>query len=230
MKYKISKAEYEKLSDEQKAMYGAKGDDYQLQVEGLPDDYDAVLAKNQQLMDEAKQAKQARNQIEAQAKADAEEAARKSGNVQELEKSWGDKLEQILQQHKAEVGQAHDQLAKVMVTKEAQTLASRIFGKNAGPLLHNVTSRLTLEKGENGEFKTRVLDKDGKASALTLADLEKEFSSSEDFKSFLVATKATGPSGALQSANSAVVERSRGGESPEERRERARAIAASDSD
>ena len=117
-----------------------------------------------------------------------------------------------------------------MVTNEAQALASKLFGKNAALLQHHVVGRLALEQGENGEFKTRVLDKDGKASAMSLADLEKEFSGREDFKGLLVTTKATGPTGALQSAATTQAVRTNGAESLEERRERARAIAASDSE
>lgn len=229
MKFKISKAEWEKLSDEQKALYAAKGDDYQMTIEGLPD-FDGMQTKLNTLLDETKQAKKDKADAEARAKAEAEEAARKNGNVEALEKSWGEKLAQAEAVSKAQLARYHEQVSKLMVTNEAQALSSKLFGKNAALLQHHVVGRLALEQGENGEFKTRVLDKDGKVSALTLADLEKEFSGREDFKPLLVTTKATGPSGALQSASTTHAERPRGAESLEERRERARAIAASDSE
>ena len=150
--------------------------------------------------------------------------------MEALEKSWGEKLAQSEAAHKAQIAKYHDQVSKLMVTNEAQALSSKLFGKNAALLQHHVVGRLALEQGENGEFKTRVLDKDGKASAMSLADLEKEFSGREDFKGLLVTTKATGPTGALQSAATTQAARTNGAESLEERRERARAIAASDSD
>lgn len=228
-KFKISKAEWEKLSDEQKALYTAKGDDYQMQIDGLPD-FDGMQTKLNTLLDETKQAKKDKAEAEAKAKTEAEEAARKNGNVEALEKSWGEKLAQAEAASKAQIAKYHDQVSKLMVTNEAQALSSKLFGKNAALLQHHVVGRLALEQGENGEFKTRVLDKDGKVSALTLADLEKEFSGREDFKPLLVTTKATGPTGALQSASMTHAERPRGSETPEERRERARAIAASDSE
>lgn len=228
-KFKISKAEWEKLSDEQKALYTAKGDDYQMQIEGLPD-FEGMQSKLNTLLDETKQAKKDKAEAEAKAKAEAEEAARKNGNVEALEKSWGEKLAQSQAAHKAELAKYHDQVSKLMVTNEAQALASKLFGKNAALLQHHVVGRLALEQGENGEFKTRVLDKDGKASAMSLADLEKEFSGREDFKGLLVTTKATGPTGALQSAAMTQAVRTNGAESMEERRERARQIAASDSE
>ncbi len=228
-KFKISKAEWEKLSDEQKALYTAKGDDYQLQIDGLPD-FEGMQSKLNTLLDETKQAKKDKADAEARAKAEAEEAARKNGNVEALEKSWGEKLAQSEAAHKAELEKYHGQVSKLMVTNEAQAIASKLFGKNAALLQHHVVGRLALEKGENGEFKTRVLDKDGKASAMSLADLEKEFSGREDFKGLLVTTKATGPTGALQSAPTTQATRSNGPETLEQRRERARAIAASDSE
>lgn len=229
MKFKISKAEWEKLSDEQKALYTAKGDDYQMQIEGLPD-FDGMQSKLNTLLDETKQAKKDKADAEAKAKAEAEEAARKNGNVEALEKSWGEKLAQAEAKHKAQIEQYHGQVAKLMVTNEAQGIASKLFGKNAALLQHHVVGRLALEQGENGEFKTRVLDKDGKASAMSLADLEKEFSGREEFKGLLVTTKATGPTGALHAASTTQAARTTGAESLEQRRERARQIAASDSE
>ena len=226
MKFKISKAEWEKLSDEQKAQYKAKGEDYVVALEGMPD-FDAMETKMQTLLDEAKQAKTAKAEAEAKAKADAEDAARKNGNVEALEKSWSERLAQAEAAHKAEIEKYHGQVSKLMVTNEAQALASKLFGKSAAPLLHNITSRLSLEKGENGEFKTRVLDADGKPTAHSLADLEKEFSGKEEFKPFLVITKATGATGALKGSEQHQVERKPGGETREERAARALEIAQS---
>lgn len=229
MKFKISKAEWEKLSDEQKALYTAKGDDYQIQIDGLPD-YDGMEKKLNTLLDETKLAKQAKAEVEAKAKADAEEAARKNGNVEALEKSWSERLAQSEAKHKAEVEKYHGQVSKLMVNNEAMSLATKLFGKNAALLQHHVTSRLSLEQGDNGEFKTRILGADGKPTAHTLADLEKEFTGREDIKPFLVVTKATGPTGALQNADTQRQDRKAGPETSDQRVARAREIAAQSSE
>ena len=229
MKFKISKAEWEKLSDEQKALYTAKGDDYQLVIEGLPD-FDGMQSKLNTLLDETKAAKKAKEEAEAKAKAEAEEAARKNGNVEALEKSWGERLAQSEAAYKAEIEKYHGQVSKLMVTNEAQALATKLFGKNAALLQHHITNRLSLEKGENGDFKTRILDAEGKPTAHTVADLEKEFAGKDEFKSFLVTTKATGPTGALNKAETVTSERKPGGETREERNARALQIAQSVTD
>lgn len=225
MKFKISKAEWEALSDEQKALYTAKGDDYQIQVDGMPD-FDAMESNMQKLLDEAKQAKKAKADAEAQAKTEAEEFARKNGNVEALEKSWSERLAQSEAAHKAEVAAYHDQLSKQMVSNVSQALATKLFGSKAALLQHHIDKRISLEKGENGEFKTRILGEDGKPSAHTLADLEKEFTGKDEFKSLLVVSKATGATGALNNAETHRVERKHGSESPEDRQARAREIAA----
>lgn len=225
MKFKISKAEWEALSDEQKAMYTAKGDNYQMAIDGLPD-FDGMQAKLDTLLGETKAAKEARKQAEAEALAKAEEAAKKNGDVAALEKSWGERLAAAEQNNKVVADKYHSQISKLMVTNEAQALASKLFGKNAALLQHHITARLALEEGENGEFKTRILGADGKPSAGTIADLEKEFTSKDEFKSFLVTTKATGPTGALLNTGSQHIERKAGTESVDERRIRARELAA----
>lgn len=226
-KFKISKAEWEKLSDEQKALYTAKGDDYQFQVEGMPD-IEGMQTKLDKLLDETKTAKQAKADAEAKAKADLEEAARKAGNTEALDKSYGERIAQMEAAHKAELGKYQGQLSKLMVTNEAQALATKLFGKNAALLQHHIVNRLSLEQNDNGEFKTRIIGVDGKPTAHTMADLEKEFTGREDFKSFLVTTKATGATGALENAETHRVERKQGTESLEDRKARAREIAAQD--
>jgi hypothetical protein len=62
-------------------------------VEGLPqpEDVTGLKSKVQELLDEKKAADKARKDAEEQARLEREEALRKSGNVEELEKSWSEK-------------------------------------------------------------------------------------------------------------------------------------------
>lgn len=228
MKFKISKADYEKLSDEQKALYTAKGDDYQMTIEGLPD-FDGMQTKLNTLLDETKVAKQAKAEAEAKAKADLEEAARKAGNTEALDKSWGEKLAAEQAAHAATKQKYHGQVSKLMVSNVAQAMGTKLFGEKAAPLLHNIESRLSLEEAEDGSFKTRVLGADGKPSAHSIDDLAKEFSASEAFKPFLVTTKATGPTGGLQKAQVTRQEGRSSGDIQQERRNRAHEIASQES-
>ena len=65
---------------------------------------------------------------------------------------------------------------------------------NAGTVNEKVALQdlnLTLEDGEDGSLKVRVLQ-DGKPSALTMEELEKEFRNNADFASVLAGTPAGG--------------------------------------
>lgn len=229
MKFKISKAEWDALSDEQKALYNAKGDSYQMKIDGLPD-VEGMQAKLDKLLDEAKQAKAAKAEAEQKAAADADAAARAKGDVEALDKSWSDKLAAANQTAEALKQKYHGQISKLLVENEAAALSARLFGKKAGLLQHHVTARLALEENENGEFKTRVLDANGKPSASSIDDLYKEFAGNETFKDEIVTTKAAGPTGALGSAKTQTTDRKNGVETHQERQQRALDIARSVSD
>lgn len=195
MKFIITKAEYDALDDTQKAFYEAKGDDYQFTVEGLPD-VSGMQAKMQELLDERKRDQQARKEADEKAKKDADAAARARGDIEALDKSWGEKLAAEQAAHAATRQRYLGQVQDLTVNKTAQELATKLFGEGAGPLLHNVSSRLELEEAESGDLKVRVKGRDGTKSAVTLEELEKEFRNDKAFAPFLVQTRATGPSGA----------------------------------
>lgn len=199
MKFKLSKTEWEALSDEQKELYSAKGDDYQLKIDGLPD-FDGMQTKLNDLLGETKAAKQAKAEAEAKAKAEAEEAAKKNGDITALEKSWSDKLTQANAKAEAVKQKYHGQISKLMVTNEAQALASKLFGEDAALFMPHIISRLALEEADNGEFKTRVLDGKGEKSSLSLDELDQEFRASKAFSKHIVTSRATGPSGAVQNS------------------------------
>lgn len=195
MKFNITKAEFDALTDEQKAMYSASGDGYKLSIEGLPD-FDGMQKKLDKLLDEKKVGDVAKSEAERKAQEEADKAARLSGDLAAIDKSWSGKLEAAEKAHADDKARYGSKLNELMVGNVATQLASKLFGANAGILGHHVKSRIALEEGENGEFKTRILGADGKPSALTVDDLEKEFAADKSFSSFLVTTKATGPTGA----------------------------------
>lgn len=209
MKFKITKAQFDAMTDEQKAMYKPAGEGFQLAIEGLPD-FDGMQSKLDKLLDEKKKGDEAKTQAEKTAQEEAEKAARLSGDIAALDKSWGEKLKQAQDAHQADKARYGSKLNELMVGNVAQQLAAKLFGANAGVLEHHVKSRITLEEGENGEFKTRVLGLDGKPSALTTDDLEKEFSGNKTFAPFLVTTKAQGPSGATSKTDVQPIEHKQG--------------------
>lgn len=204
MKFSITKAEYDALSDEQKALYNAKGEGYQVAIEGLPD-FAAMESKLTTLLDEKKKGKEAQTAAEKAAQEKADEAARLAGDVATLEKSWQAKLDKMTETHTSELGRYKGQVQSLMIGDVAKTVAGKLFGKNAAIMLPHVTKRLALESAEDGSFKTRILDEKGQPSAASLDDLEKEFSGNADYASVLVTTQAAGPSGAAKAAHAETV-------------------------
>ncbi len=206
MKYKISKQEFEALSEELQKLYKSQGEDYVLQVEGLPEkeekDESGLVKKNRELLDEVKQFKaKAREKEEAEEKAK-QEALKKQGDLDALEKSWNEKLAKIEAEKQAEIDKLKSSLDGLLVDNVAQSIASEIGLKGSEAILiPHIKQRLAVEE-KDGQHITTVRDVLGKPSALTLDELKTEFIGNPAFAPVIVGSKANGggangsPSGA----------------------------------
>lgn len=153
---------------------------------------DALKAKNDELLSETKAAKAAKRDAEERAKVEAEELARKNGNVEALEKSWQDKLTKREAELSGEIKARDSQLHDLTVNATALSLASRLaVPGSADVLIPHLARRLAMEL-QDGRPVVRVLDNTGKPSALSVDELEKEFSNNAAFAPLIVASKATG--------------------------------------
>lgn len=112
-------------------------------------------------------------------------------DVEKLEGSWKSKLDKREKELSEQITAANSSLQKLLVDNVAQSLASKISTAPAVIMPH-IKARLRAEKGENGEFITKVVDADGKPSALTVAELEKEFVLNKDFAPIITGSKASG--------------------------------------
>jgi hypothetical protein len=145
-------------------------------------------------------------QTAKQATKDAQDAlhARLSGKVDKsdleaLEKSWGKRLEDTQAEHGKQKSSLESSLREVLVTKEATAMAARLAVEGSAPLLaESIVKRLSAEVTSEGKAITRVLGPDGKPSAATLADLEKEIVATPMYSPLLLGSKASG-SGAARS-------------------------------
>jgi hypothetical protein len=194
LKRKIEKGDYEALSEAVRPFYVSRGDAFVLDLD-TSDDEDAVERLRRSKDAAAEEARQAREDArkareEAQAKAD--EAARKSGDISALEKSWGEKLSAREAELQNEIKAYRKTMKGQLLESTGQALASELFGKNAKLGLPHIQGRLSADFDESGAPVLRVLDTTGKASALTLEDLRKEFLQSGDFASIIRATEASG--------------------------------------
>lgn len=114
-------------------------------------------------------------------------------DVDRLEKSHNEKLARDVGAKEAEIKQLNNALVRVLVNNNAKTLAAKLAkDPRYIPVLEShIAPRLAVElDGETA--KLRVLDGEGKPTALTLDDLGKEFLDNPAFDVLLIGSKASG--------------------------------------
>ena len=186
----------EGLEESQKAFYEEKDGKFVLKVKGIPQPQpqndDGLRKKVDELLAEKKAEQQKRKEAEEQARKEAEENARKNGNIEALEKSWGDKLAARETELLNEKQSLEAQVYKLTVGSKATELAAKLAVPGSDSvLLPHISNRLQVETVD-GEIKIRVLYLQGKPSALSIEDLEKEFRANEAFKPLIRASNASG--------------------------------------
>lgn len=194
LKFKIDKAAFDALSDEQKAMYAEAGDGYQLAIEGLPD-VTGLEAKVNELLGEKKTEAEKRRAAELAAQQAADEKSRAAGDVTALENSWRQKLTEVEQRYQGQIDGLSGSLNTLLVDNVATTLAAKLAGEAAPVMLPHIKTRLAVEM-QDGKPVTRVLDATGKPSALTVDELGAEFAGNKAFAGVIIGSKASGTRGA----------------------------------
>lgn len=151
-----------------------------------------LTANNQALKAEKAEAAKAAKEAAAAALAANEEAARKAGDVGALEKSWQAKLAAAEQASKDALAKAQSTIKDLTAGATARQLASELAlpGFSDG-LMPHINGRLTVEFGENGPV-TRVLDKSGKPSAMTIDEFKAEIKATPYLASMLLGSQANG--------------------------------------
>ena len=186
---KLTKAEYDALPASMKKLFKADGDDY-VSTFQTEDEVSALKNANERNKEELRQLKTDLKELrDAQSKAGDDDAKRK-GDIEALEKSWQTKLNAAEQKAKGEIDKRDAALRQLLVTSEAAKIAAEI---STAPHLieHFVAQRLAAEF--DGDMpKTRVLDSNGKPSALSLDDLKKDFLADKRFESILVGSRGSG--------------------------------------
>lgn len=188
----------EGVDDSVKSLYVEKDGKFVLGIEGLPpqEDVSGLKSKVQELLDEKKAEAEKRKAAEDQARLDREEALRKSGNVEELEKSWSEKYSRreaeltgtLESERNTLQGQIRDLTVGRTATEIATTLA---IPGSAKALLPHIERRLSVEQ-RDGKPTVVVLDAAGKLSAATLDELKAEFTNDPAFGPLIVGSKASG--------------------------------------
>ena len=198
LKKKLTKAEYEKLSEHIKAEYIEDGDGFRLDIDGDEDTGALKRAKDREA--------QLRRDAEAKLREAQEELdringddARKKGDIATLEKSWQKKLEDQKSEYEGKVSKLTAHTTKTLVDNVATQIASKISNAPA-LLLPHIKARLQADF-EGDAPVTRILDKDGKVSAMTVEELSAEFVANKDFSAIITASKASGGAGRSSNQN-----------------------------
>ena len=158
------------------------------EVERLREEVQKVNAKNRELLE-------ARAKAKKEAEQAALDAAKKSGDLESLEKSWQKKIETTEQELRAEIQQYEQMLASITSGAEARRLAADLaLPGHADLLMPHIAGRLKTEI-RDGKPTVRVLDRDGTPSAMTVDDLRKEIMGTELFAPILAGSKANGAGG-----------------------------------
>ena len=181
-----------------RALYTEKDGKFVLGIEGLPqpEDVSGLKAKVDELLGEKKLAEKKAREAEELARTEREEAARKSGNVEELERSWSEKynrreaeLNGTLEQER---GTLSAQIRDLTVGRTATDIASALaIPGSAKALLPHIERRLSVEQ-RDGKPVVVVLDQQGKLSAATLDELKAEFANDTAFAPLIAGSKASG--------------------------------------
>lgn len=157
--------------------------DYKAEFEKLRGDFDAVLAKNKELLGETKQAKDARRQLEAEDK----ERARQNGDFERLLKNAEDEREKVLQElnsYKQEVAQSKLNTQAMKLTNELKAIP-----ESAELLAHFVVKELA-----------NIADEKGDVSETALKALKQQFMNDDKYKPLLLGNLSNG--GGAQGAKS----------------------------
>jgi len=167
-----------------------------------PAEFKALQTSVEKLTQKNRELIQAEKEERKKAEEAAAEAAKKSGDVDALEKSWQEKLANETKARDDTISGLNKMMRKMTSGAAAQNIASEIaLPGSAEALIPHIERRLNTElktiiNSETGIEEiipiVRVLGKDGKPSALSLADLKAEIEANKAFAPLLVGSKASG--------------------------------------
>lgn len=152
------------------------------EVGGLKGKVEELLAEKKKIQEVAEQEKSA-------AQLAAEEAARKSGDVEAIDKSWQEKYSKLEGEKGDSLASANKLIHELTVGQAATKLAAELGGENANGLMPHLLPRLDVDTS-NGQVK--VLDVNGQPSALTIEELKSELMETSYLAPLIVISRAAG--------------------------------------
>ncbi len=162
------------------------------QVSGLIDDkVGGLKTKVDELLGEKKSAKAKADEAQIAAQKAAEESARKSGDVEALDKSWTEKYNTAKSEYDTKLESLQGNIRTDKVDSVAIRLAAELAGDKADGLLPHIKNRLDVELVD-GKYQTIVKDLDGSRSALTVDELKAQIKETKYLAPLIIASNASG--------------------------------------
>ena len=199
LKRKITKDEFAALAEGAKGFYKEDGDSYKLDAE--EEDNSALKRAKDRETQLRKDLETKFNEMQTKLEEIEGVDAKKRGDIATLEKSWSTKLETQKSEYQAKLDKLNAHTTKTLVDNVALSIATKI-SSSPTLLLPHLRSRLVADF-EGDEPKTRVLDAEGKPSAMTVDDLSKEFVQNKDFAPIITASKGSGGTAPKSTPNGA---------------------------
>jgi hypothetical protein len=194
MKYLIDKAAYDALEPSMQAFYKAQGEDYVLAVEGLPapEDVTGLKAKNEELLAELRANKTKAREAEEAARIAAEDAARKSGDTEALDRSWQEKHTAALAEKDGTLSALQAQVHALTVGATAARVAGELAVQGSAAVLQQIIEpRLSMELRE-GKPTVVVLDAERRPTALTVDEFKTQLFNDAALAPLIASSRASG--------------------------------------
>lgn len=203
MPLKFAVKTLEEVPEAERALYVEdKEVGFKLAVEGIEDPAELRRAKQRETEGRKAAEKRIADMEAAQATKDEdarkakEEALKKAGDVDSLQKSWQEKYDKDIEAERNKyvpaLSEMEKDLQREMIDRHATEIAAAISLPGSEKVLFpHVQRRLRIEM-RDGRRTTVVVDPEGKASAMTLDELKKEFVADKGFAPMLAASRASG--------------------------------------
>ena len=198
---KITKEQFDKLQDNIKFEYAADGEGYILQTTG-DEDIGPLKRANQRLKDQVDLLEQKNDKLTGDLDAINKNPARKNGDIETLTRQMENEKTTAVAEIQTKLDKANGFIKTTLLENAAASLAEKISTSPAIIRPH-IERRLTVDMDGDAPV-VKVMDKDGKASALTVDKLGEEFVANKDFSSIIRVTKASGGAGSPSSNGGAV--------------------------
>jgi len=185
-----------------RAEYKEQDGKFYLDIDGIDDHHGvgALRRAKEYEKDEARKAKLKATDLQTQldkANSDMEDLRKNGipkGDVDALEQSYKDKYKKAEDKLNEKISALTQTLESHLLDGSAMKLATELAAKPeyVELLMPHIRNRMKLEAGESDAHVVRVLDKDGKPSALNMDDLKKELLGNKAFAAILTGSKAQG--------------------------------------